>query len=252
VSEESDRIKSFLEALSYQDRAPLRSEKIEDKERYPFVTISRQTGAGGHTLAQSLLDHMNQSESAAIFKGWKVFDRELVDILAKDPKLHVSLSSLLSAEYHSWLEDFLSQLVFGASSQDAVLRKMFKIIHQLARVGKVILIGRGGSCVTRRLPSGFHIRLVASHEKRVQRMTDLLHTDGKKAARYIAEQDAARRALVRKSFGADIADPLLYDAVFNTDTLSMHDMSRLVIQMIRRRAAALSADQESASLAPLT
>ena len=66
----------------------------------------------------------------------------------------------MTEEYRTRAEDFVSVLL-GKSFQDEVQKKISVAIRELALVGKAILIGRGGACITGDLHPGVHVRLVA-------------------------------------------------------------------------------------------
>ena len=61
---------------------------------YPFITISRQTGVGGHALADKMLEVFSEQEDVEVFGGWRIYDRALCDIVAEDPGFGGSLESL--------------------------------------------------------------------------------------------------------------------------------------------------------------
>jgi cytidylate kinase len=100
-------------------------------------------------------------------------------------------------------------------------------------VGKVILMGRGGVSITRDLASGVHIRLVAPRDTRVQRTMGNLGISEKEAARWVDDQDRSRARMVKSRFKQNIDDPLLYDAVWNTDTVPLDAIARYVTEMVR-------------------
>ncbi|MCM8794240.1 MAG: cytidylate kinase-like family protein [Candidatus Omnitrophica bacterium] len=226
-----DEFNKFLESQLY----PRREKKEVPR---PFVTVSRQTGAGGHTFANMLVGRM-AAEEDPLFWGWRIFDRELCTRVLEDPKIKISLESLLTEEYRSQVEDMLFNLLEDQTPQEIVIKKIFETLITLASFGNVILIGRGGACVTSRLPGGIHLRLVAPETTRVRRMQDLLGIGQQQAKKIVAEQDAARRQLVKECFGKDIDDPLLYDAVWNTEKIPMPVIVEMTMEMIKRKAAEL-------------
>jgi cytidylate kinase len=228
-------LKGFLDALAYREAHP-RAAGAKPGHR-PFMTISRQTGAGGHTLARVVVQEM-QKEDEPIFRGWQVFDRQLAEKLMEDSKLRVSMQSLLTEEYRSQTEDAIFTLLGGETSQYALLKKLFEIIRTLAALGGVIIVGRAGMCVARGLPDGLHLRLVASEPVRVKRIMGLFHLSEQEAREMVAEQDRDRARLVRDYFHRDINDPLLYDATWNTDTASFDAIAASVIALIKHRARA--------------
>lgn len=153
-------------------------------------------------------------------------------MISEDPEINVSMQALLSEEYHGSIKDLIDEICGGKTSQDIVLKKMFKLIHHLASLGKVILVSRAASCLTADLKGGFHIRLVASLESRIRNMVELLKISEKEASSMIHDQDKSRASLARDCFNADINDPLRYHVTWNTDKVSIAEISRLTVASI--------------------
>ncbi len=228
-----EEVRQFLDAEIYKPEPQLNIDLHEG--RHPFVTISRQTGAGGHTLAKTLLKRMDQ-EKNPLFDDWQMFDHELCMKILQDPKLKVSLRALLNEEYHSQIADMIYELIEGYSPQSKVVATIFQALRTLATFGKVILVGRAGSCVTRALPGGVHVRLVDAKPNRIRRMEEIFHLTEEQAKKQVQEQDVARARLVKDYFNRDIEDPLLYDVVWNTDTVPMEMIAEGILQMVKARA----------------
>ncbi|MBI5200263.1 MAG: cytidylate kinase-like family protein [Elusimicrobia bacterium] len=214
--------------------------QLVDKERArarrprPFITISRQAGAGGRSLADAVLAEMAR-DGRELFQGWHAFDDELCEIVASDPKLSVLAEALIDEQYRSPFEEFLAQSVVGVSPQATVFKKIFKTIRGLAEGGKAIIVGRAGRWVTRRLEGGVHIRLVAPKEIRlaaVRKRCGLEETD---VAAKMRDLDRSRDRLVRRYFSADVADPVHYDAVLNLGAMPLPMAAKVVLQMVADR-----------------
>ena len=204
---------------------------------YPFVTISRQGGAGGHLLAHVLMTDFLAEANQGLFGGWHVFDRELCEIVAEDPELHTTMENLLGERYRSEFSDFMEGLFSGRSEQYLLCKKTFRIVRILGLLGKVVIVGRAGAMVTRDLPQGIHIRLVAPQVARVRWMMRKLKLSKEAAERAVRKQDADRRRMMRAFFNRDVDDPLIYDVVWNSEKSDPHEIAHAVIEMIKLRAA---------------
>jgi len=56
------------------------------------------------------------------------------------------------------------------------------------------------------------------------------------AQKAVNEQDASQRKLIDKVFNKNVDDPLLYDMVWNTSKIEMHEISFSIINLIRNRS----------------
>lgn len=232
---EIHKLASFVDSLHYHEK---NSPPIDlRKGCFPFVTISRQAGAGGNALAVALEEKIQKLHTEPLFRGWQLCGHQLCQMIGQDPALKAVVESLKRTEYHSQAEDMLSQLIYGGSSQDLAVKRMFHLMRTFAIHGKVVLVGRGSTLLTRDLPLGIHVRLEASMESRVRRMMPEFGPDEKKVRQLIEEKDKAKAGLVKTFFNKDIRDLLLYDAQWNTDRVPIPEIAKILIEMIRDKAA---------------
>ena len=205
---------------------------------YPFVTIGRETGAGGHWLAYVLLTEFLKEPDQELFGGWRVFDKELCELVARDPRLISLRDRMLHERYRSEASEFVESLFTGYSPHYLAYKTTFKVVRALASMGKVIIVGRAGCCVTRDQAAGIHLRLVASQSQRIIWLMRRFKISKEDARKTIIEQDADKRKVADLFFSKNIDDPLLYDVVWNTGTVNLDEIARAIIQMIKTRAKA--------------
>lgn len=205
---------------------------------HPFVTISRQAGGGGHSLASALLDVFGRQEDEALFAGWQVFDQELCEIVAQDPAFAKSLDSLRDEEYRTTIDDFFHQVLQASVDQDYVMTRVFQVVRAVASIGKAVIVGRGGSQVTKGMGPAVHLRIVAPYENRIERLMELHDLSERKAKAEARKLDESRARLLKTHFNVDIDDPTGYDAVWNTGSASVEDIAEAVAAVLRVRAAA--------------
>lgn len=203
----------------------------------PFVTISRQSGAGGHSLANVLIEALERQPEKDLFGGWEMFDQKLVAMVADDPDLRVSVEALLGEEYRRASDDFFRQLFTSTTHQDIVMDRVFRLVRILAEVGKAVIVGRAGSQVTRGLGPSVSVRLVAPEERRIKRMMELHQVDERAAKDLIAKSDSGRARLLKRHFRADIDNPYLYDATWNTGEVSFEAIAESIIAVLRDKVA---------------
>lgn len=194
------------------------------------VTISRQAGCGAFVVAEKLAQYL-QAHSAGNACPWVVFDRNLIDKVLEDHNLPPCLAKFLPEDRISELEDLMAD-VFGMHPPSAtVVQQAAETMLKLAGAGNVILIGRGAHMVTARLPHVLHVRLVAPLEKRIEHACQFYHDYNQteaQARKFCLREDAARQRYLKKYFGADIENPLLYHMIINTGLVGYDDAARII------------------------
>jgi cytidylate kinase len=86
--------------------------------------------------------------------------------------------------------------------------------------------------VTSKLESVFHVRLVGALEKRIEYVRKVKELAEDAATTYVRKEDCGRRRYLRKYYGKDVDDPLLYHLVINTSLLSYEATARIVADAV--------------------
>ncbi len=221
---------SWLRAMQEYEKT-----ETEHKEKSsPFVTISRECGTYGTTIAGLLVEHLSKHERHGEM-SWTVFDRELIRKVIEEHKFPARFESYFAESSVPRIRDILEELFGLHPPKETFVFCMSKTILHLASLGHVILIGRGANIVTRKLPNGMHVRLVGSFERRLAHMKEYLNLGEKDAREYIIKEDEDRRAYVKRYFQKDISDASLYDLVINTDRVSLQEAVMIIGNMVLMR-----------------
>jgi cytidylate kinase len=197
----------------------------------PFVTVSRQAGAGAETVAGLLAAKLNaQGPQGA--QPWTVFDKNLIDRVLADQDLPQEIAKLVEEDKDTTIKAIVGELLGLHPSMWTIFHHTSDTILKLARLGRCIIVGRGGNIVTAKLQGGIHVRLVAPENVRLAHLAKHFGLDEKSAAKYLREHDEGRRRYVKTNFERDIEDPLLYDAVLNTGLLGFEKTADLLAGMV--------------------
>lgn len=199
---------------------------------YPFVTISRQPGAGGHTLGREIIRHLDNRPEGGWMQGWDLFDQKLCAYLAQDPSTQASFETLLKEEFQEGVQESVYEMFIGRAEQYLLQKRIAEVVRFLAFIGRVVIIGRAGMCATRHLRAGVHIRLVAPEEVRLRRMMEMMETGPDEALREMRKQEKDRARLIRSFYNEDICNPLLYDMILNTDRIDNETMAKMVVDAV--------------------
>ncbi|MDE2028859.1 MAG: cytidylate kinase-like family protein, partial [Candidatus Omnitrophica bacterium] len=191
---------------------------LEKSRIQPYVTISRQTGAWGLTIAKKLCESLKKVPQ---FKNcpWAIFDKEILDKVIHELNLPETVLPYLSESTITEIEDLMEELFGLHPSRYLLVQETSKTILHLAQLGHAIIVGRGSGIITAKIPGGVHVRLIAPLEKRIEHMQEYLKVSREEARRFILEKDANRKNYAKKYFDKDNSDPLLYDLVINVDAV---------------------------------
>jgi hypothetical protein len=156
---------------------------------------------------------------------WTVWDNELVERVAAEHHLPKRRVAALEDERPSWLEDALASLAIsgGKSAPDelAVFRRVGEAIRALAELGRVVIVGRGGAYVTRDMPGGLHVRLVAPLEFRIAATAEVQGISKAAAAAWVRDKDASREAFYRRHWPTRPVAPERFSMLLNAAALSI-------------------------------
>lgn len=199
------------------------------------VTLSRQAGCGAQVVAEKLAKLL-QARSSKNAPPWTVFDRNLIDKVLEDHHLPARLAQFLPEDRASQLQDIMDDLFGWRPVSGTVVQHTSETILHLAEMGHVIMIGRGATVITAKLPNVLHVRLVAPLEKRVEHAQEFYKMSRKAALEFIAREDGGRRRYLKKYFNARIDDPLLYHLTINTGLVPYDDAARMIADAMQHGA----------------
>ena len=142
---------------------------------------------------------------------------------------------LRKEDHKGSLIDAFEEFIGLHPSTWTLVEKTNATILRLAQIGNVILVGRGANIVTSELQTAFHVHIVGSLEKRIERAQKVFNLDEKAAFDYIKKKDEARKRYIKDNFGKNLNDPLLYHVVINTDLINYEEAAQLIGNTVIKR-----------------
>lgn len=189
------------------------TEEKKKDERISVITISREAGSGGNILAKRLSDHLK----------FDLFYQELVHNMAESAHVSVRLLETLDEKGASILEEWISSIVDKRHLwPDRYLQHLMKIIGTIGKHGRAIIVGRGANFVLP-LEKRLSVRIVAPLNTRLKNVSKEFGVSIDVAKPRVLKTDSDRKAFIKKYFHDDIRQPLNYDLIINTGTLSIND-----------------------------
>jgi cytidylate kinase len=213
----------------------------------PVITIGRQFGAGGTTvggmLARRLKIDLLESRIIDEVAHRLQLPKEEVEAEDEHPgsllgRLLVALGSastepMIPPEATAWTPPN-SDPTFD--TRKAVLQITQHVIEEAAKVGNVVIVGRGGAYILGKFPGALHIFLRASTAARAKTVM----------ARYkIASEDEAKKRIkstdenwtsyIKQVYGHDRNLPGHYDMVLDTGTLGYEATVEVIVTALEHR-----------------
>lgn len=215
----------------YWQKQKFQHEEPEKINRLPFITISREYGCCGYQVANRIADIFNNEYKPEPL--WAAYDKKLFERMMTDTGLSSSLVDTLTNKARNKLTDLVQTTFSNFPPQVAIHKKLVEMIAMLAMNGHVVIVGRGANKITKGMEGGFHVRLVAPFEARVEKIKKTLDISKLKATNLIKEKTKQREEYMKEFFKIDLADPHNYDMVINDSQFSVENSARLIIQAMK-------------------
>ena len=175
------------------------------------ITISRQFGAGGHTVAEALANRLGEP--------WEVWDRNIIEKVAESANVQKEMVRALDEHSRTWVDETMRFAIGLGIMEQATFRKhLALVLASLAQQGHTITIGRGANFI---LPAALNVRLMANLETRANTVMQLETIDHAHALKRIQQVDKERADYTRHYFDRDINDPRAYSMVLCVSDLGI-------------------------------
>lgn len=185
---------------------------------YPVITVSMAPGSGGSVVAQKVADLL----------GFDFFDRELLEVVAKSAEVTPQVLEKLEQERFSGIQDFIASLLDEKYLWPGVyLEHLKNMVNAIGGRGHSVIVGRGGNFI---LPIGNRLgaRVVAPMEERIKNVMRDFKVTEDEANKRILQRESRRSAFIKKSFHADINNPVHYDIVVNMEDLTTEAAAEII------------------------
>jgi cytidylate kinase len=220
---------AFLRATGHHESTenPETSRRSGDHPERPFsIAISREAGTRGPAVGQAVGARL----------GWKVYDQELLEIVARELHVRVKLLENLDDRHVTWLQESIESFAaVPAVREGKYVRQLIETMLSLAATGQCVIVGRGSQFV---LPPAttLRVRLVAPVEFRIANVSHDQNLARHEAAKFIEQTDRARMQFVRLHFLRDSTDPRYYDLFLNAAQFTADECADLVIAALQKKS----------------
>lgn len=190
------------------------------------ITITRQFGSMGRPIARQLSELL----------GIEYYDRDIVDMVAKETNLPVStISDVEEKSFGKW--DFMKYPLgkSPAAMQNQVFEIQKKIILELAEKQSCIIVGRCAESILSEKKNLMSVYIYAPWEARYDNCINELRMNPKEAAKMIHDVDLARDAYHMKYAGYHPDDVNHQDFLVNSAFLGIEGTAKLLAEIVKNK-----------------
>ena len=196
-------------------------------EKCPVITISREYGALGRTLAAKLSERL----------GIPYYDRDFVKKTAEESGYAVEDVEHEGEElstYGRMLNKILNSAVSYSSSYDGIYKAQKKVVLQLAQ-DPCIIVGRCADHILREEGKNvFCVYLYASVKDRLDHVAELAENGTMSIEKYIEKRDKLRKTYYKQYTGHEMGNANNYNICFDTGRINAETCADIIIDILSR------------------
>jgi cytidylate kinase len=194
------------------------------KKIYPCITVSRETGSGGRLVAALAAKQLKI----------KLYDKELVELIAKNAKKRQDVIESLDDRSRGMVEGIITSLTASKSkmSESRYIKYLYQTVLSLTQKNKAVILGRGANFI---IPPKrcLSIRIIAPLKVRIENTVKFEKKSLEKAREHVKKKHFARKDFVRRYFLKNISNANYYDLVINTQFITLNQAASLLIKAFK-------------------
>lgn len=219
------------ELMEMQRHAAEEKEKLRQKAETYVVTISRDFGSMGRSVAYLLADTLEV----------RCCDRYILQEVARrahvDEELVKALDEHVSKINDHWWQHLLQKDAF---SYEDYYHYLVKTILSISRTGGVI-IGRGANHILG-AEKAFRVRISGSLDHCARRVAKREQISEKESKQRVNDVNSERSEYIKMLYDADIDSPAEYDLILNSDRYDRVQMVELILDAMEKAGYKLPDD----------
>ncbi len=177
-----------------------------------FITISQMLGTDGERIARKVAGELRFTfyGEQELFKAAEELG-VLADVKKVDEKAPPLLERLFSERPKVQID------------------RLQSVIYDMAKKGDAVFFGRGSQLLLNSFSCAFHVLVIGSYEKRVERVMQEMGLSRAEAEKAIHRSDQEKKDFFEFAFKKDWLNFHLYDLILNTDKLSFSSAAGAII-----------------------
>ena len=204
---------------------------LSERMKHMIITISRETGSGGHTIGKMLAEQL----------GYSFYDRELISLVAKemhlDEKIIAENGEIMSDQ--TYMDMTSGFIPFSRKSKvpvDKIQEAQTGLIQAIAQKGNCVIVGRGADYILSKRKDAFHIFIHANMEHRVKRVQnhDGISGEENRIQRELEVKDHSRGMLYQLFTGREWGKVANYNLSIDTGVFTKTQATELILAALEK------------------
>ena len=183
-----------------------------------IITVSRQIGSGGRTIASEVARRLNIP----------CYDHELIEKVQNDSGFSKAYISENSESYSTGLLSTMFGTTFG---RDIVWASQCKVLYRLAQEGPCVIVGRCADFVLRNKADLLKVFIHADPKKRAERLVTVYGESNSSPAKLIKESDRRRAAYYKFYTEAEWGVAKNYDISLDSGKLGIDKCVEIIVDL---------------------
>ncbi len=199
---------------------------MAENKNLPVITISREYGAGGRSVARRLSERL----------GIEFYDIDVVRMAAKESGYTEEDIKQIGEEMSgaaSFINHFFTTPASYISAMDHINRIEHEVILKLAMKGPCIIVGRSSAIYLREAGiKCFNVFLHADMPHRIERAKHLNENGKMDLEKYVKQRDAYRKNYIKTYTGHELGAYEDYDLSIDTGVLTYDKAVDLIVSAV--------------------
>jgi cytidylate kinase len=189
-----------------------------------FITISRQTGCNGNSIAVKLTKELSSKNK------WKYINKEILSESAKQLDLSESqLIHLFKSEKLTHANEIIAALSHRYYKNDNKIKKTItEVVTDFAIEGNVVIVGRAAVGITSKLQRGLHIRITAPVDWRINALKKRKGFEDVDVVKFIQEHDIKKENLIQRFCNMKLED-VPFDLTINCSKFNQNQIVKIIV-----------------------
>ncbi len=190
-----------------------------------IISIGREFGSGGHTVAEMLAEKFNIP----------LYDEQLITEIAE--KMGLS-KEVIEKHNERPRHKLMSTAVMGGSPslEESIAKMQFDFLRKKAENGEsFVVVGRCSETVLKEFPALVSIFVLADHECKTERVMEYFSISNEKAQALIEKKDKDRKTYHNYYCTMKWGDSRLYDLCINSSRLGIEKTADFVEAYIKEK-----------------